>query len=144
MERQILSPMPIPSDFVLKKGSNMRSITPSATPGPLSTTWMRSMAGNVLVSKSALILIGGTAQRDDSGASSRTLSREFLSRFTKTCWIKTGSRATLGRLGASSAVMLRRWRCASISTRPTASATMSAISESLRCGSLRFTKPRMR
>ena len=46
IERQIESPMPSPSDFVVKKGSKIRFATASSSPGPVSSTATSTAPGS--------------------------------------------------------------------------------------------------
>ena len=94
--RLIASPMPIPSARVLKYASKTRASRSAGIPSPLSLTPNSTPPGSVI--RVQITSVGSDACDCASD------SRAFRTRFTRTCWIWTGSPQREGNPGAKSSV----------------------------------------
>ncbi len=133
VERQILSPMPMPSDLVEKKGENSRSPTSREMPWPRSAT----LTATPPASGSTPAAMRSTRR---AGSTSRMASMALRVRLSSTCSSITGSASTGGRPGSISVWIVTKCWLACSSASWIAPSTRAARSTLSRLGSRRFTK----
>ena len=131
----------MPSALVEKKASYRRGITSGAMPLPVSCT-TNSMLG--LPSNTLAATCNSTMRSGAGRCAASTDSAALRKRLTSTCSIKIRSTIKGGRPAPTWRLRRTLKRRSSISANSSDSASMGSISESVRLGSLRFTKLRMR
>src|SRR5690606_13988630 len=116
MERQIASPMPIPSPFVVKNGSNI--LSGNSTPGPWSPISTRTIPS---ARRACTLTTLGPAEEFIASTPLRI-------RLTRTCWIWTRSSRIDGR-PLSASISMRTPRRDASSAKTSRASAMTLVSE---------------